>query len=535
MVNKEPEKDIFFTHQLLLTLTIAVSSAKDIDTALFTILQKICQTTHWAAGDAWFIKGNDRINIRLSYCSEKLNIAEFCQTDPDIELKKGEGLPGRAWEHKNVIWIKNLTDLPVFPRKEVAMRCGIKSGVAIPIPLNDEVIAILAFYLTEESEEQKDFVELVTAIAGQLGVLLKQKQTEEMLKESEMRFRSLMHSSPEAIFIANSRSDIIRANPAAERMFGYERDELLGQKLETLMPEKYREMHRTSMNKYLQTHVPHVIGKSVEVEGMRKDQSVFPIDLSVGTWNSNGEDFFSGIIRDITVRKESEQKIMQKQRDLEQFAYVASHDMKEPLRMISSYTKLLLRNCEAHLDDESKEFGVFIDEAVVRMQVLINDLLAYGKAGGEEAQKEPVDCSLIVDGVQAALRIKIDETDAKILYNQLPVIMGNASQINQLFQNLIENAIKFRKENTTPVIEISAIKKGHFYEFSVADNGIGMEQQYEDRVFKIFQRLHNRTEYPGTGIGLAICKKIVENHGGQIWLKSVPGQGATFFFTLPAA
>ncbi|MGZ5244323.1 MAG: sensor histidine kinase [Bacteroidia bacterium] len=533
-MNKDTEKDIVFTYQLLLTLSLAVSSAKDIDTALLTILQKICETTGWAAGDVWFIQPNDKVKIRVSYCSEASKINEFCSAGTGIELAKGEGLPGMAWERKNAVWIKDLSELEVFPRRAIAEDYGLKTAMAIPIPLNDEVIAILAFYLTEQSDEQKEFIKLVTAIAGQVGVLVKQKQTEEMLKNSEMRFRSLMQSSPEAVFIADVHGNIIIANPAAERMFGYTKDEMVGHPLEIIMPESYRERHRNGMERYKQTHEPHVIGKMVEVEGLRKDNTIFPIELSVGTWQNNEEEFFSGIIRDITVRKEAENKIMQKQRDLEQFAYVASHDMKEPLRMISSYSKLLIRKCEG-LDNDSKEFGNYIEEAVSRMQALINDLLVYGKAGEELIEKVPVDCTKIMEGVRNALRIRTDETDTEIIYSQLPVVYGSPSQLNQLFQNLIENAIKFRKTDTTPVIKIDAKRTGAFWQFAVADNGIGMEQRFEDRVFKIFQRLHNRQDYPGTGIGLAICKKIVENHGGKIWFTSVLGEGTTFYFTLPAA
>ncbi len=536
-MSNESENDIVHTYQLLLTLSFAVSSSKDIDTALLTILQKICETTGWAAGDAWFIEPGDEnlIKIRVSYCSDIPRLNDFCAAGRSIQLKKGEGLPGRAWARKNAVWVKELLKLNEFPRKDFALKSGLRTGVAIPIPLNDEVIAVLAFYLLEEADEQHNFIDMVTAIAGQLGVLIKQKQTEEMLKESELRFRSLMQSSPEAIFITDSQGIIIMANPSAERMFGYGKDDLLGQRMEILMPEHFREAHNKGVERYKKTRVPHVIGKMVEVEGLRKDNTIFPIELSVGTWQSNGEDYFSGIIRDITVRKAAEQKMMQKQRDLEQFAYVASHDMKEPLRMISSYTKLLLRNCEPHLDEHSREFGTFIDEAVERMQALIKDLLAYGKVNNEETEKAHVDIAQVLDGVTDALRIKIDETDTRIIYNDLPVVEGNKSQLNQLFQNLIENAIKFRRNEVTPEINVSAKKNGKQWQFTVADNGIGMEQHFEDRVFKIFQRLHSRKDYPGTGIGLAICKKIVENHGGKIWFDSRPGQGTTFYFTLPAA
>ncbi|HKO23820.1 MAG TPA: ATP-binding protein [Chloroflexota bacterium] len=220
--------------------------------------------------------------------------------------------------------------------------------------------------------------------------------------------------------------------------------------------------------------------------------------------------------------------------ELEQFAYVASHDLQEPLRMISSYIQLLQRRYQGQLDAKADTFIGFAVDGVTRMQRLINDLLAYSRVGTHGAPLVPTDCGEVVAGAIAALGAPIAETGARVIYGELPTVLGDATQLGQLFQNLIGNALKFCT-GVTPEIMISAERAGGEWLFRVCDNGIGIDPAYAERIFIIFQRLHSREEYPGTGIGLAICKKIVERHGGRIWVESQPGQGATFTFSLPDA
>jgi PAS domain S-box-containing protein len=218
--------------------------------------------------------------------------------------------------------------------------------------------------------------------------------------------------------------------------------------------------------------------------------------------------------------------------DLQQFAYIASHDLQEPLRMITSYLQLLERRYKDRLDENASEFIAYAVEGAARMKTLINDLLAYSRVGTHGRPFEQVDCTASVKQAIANLKLSIAESQATITWDELPEIVADSTQLTQLFQNLISNAIKFRSADP-PTIHISAVSQAENWLFRVQDNGIGIEPQYADRIFVIFQRLHNRTEYPGTGIGLAICKKIIERHDGNIWIESEPGKGSTFCFTIP--
>ncbi|MFV9689938.1 MAG: sensor histidine kinase [Desulfobacteria bacterium] len=220
--------------------------------------------------------------------------------------------------------------------------------------------------------------------------------------------------------------------------------------------------------------------------------------------------------------------------DLEHFAYVVSHDLQEPLRMIRSYMQLLSQRYKGKLDSDADDFIGFAVNGASRMQTLIQDLLTYSRIGTRGNPCEPSDCEDLLKEILANLKLTIEDSGAEVTHDPLPTIMADALQLIQLMQNLIDNAIKFRGEKP-PHIHISAQQKENEWEVSVADSGIGIDPQSFDRIFKVFQRLHTKNEYPGTGIGLALCKKIVERHGGRIWVESEPGRGSTFLFTIPAA
>jgi len=237
--------------------------------------------------------------------------------------------------------------------------------------------------------------------------------------------------------------------------------------------------------------------------------------------------------QEIAVRAEMQAALQRSNTEFEQLAYVASHDMQEPLRKIASYLQLLSQRYQGQLDADADEFIGYAVDGAKRMQALINDLLAFSRVGTKAKPIAPTDCNVIVRTALADLQFAIEDSGARVDVDDLPMVMGDATQLSQLFRNLLSNAIKFHRDEP-PVVRVSTERTGASWRFTVSDNGIGIAPEYFERIFVIFQRLHGRSQYAGTGIGLAICKKIVERHGGQIEVRSIEGQGSTFTFTLPA-
>jgi PAS domain S-box-containing protein len=365
------------------------------------------------------------------------------------------------------------------------------------------------------------------------------KKAEEVLRSSEETTRLIMNSALDAIVCIDIKGCITVWNPQAEKIFGWQEHEMKGRRLsETIIPEQYRSLHEAGLKRYLTSGEHTVLNKLFEITALHRNGKEFPIELTIIPMRQKDNDFFCAFMRDITERREAEirqneysESLKQKNTELEQFAYVASHDLQEPLRTVSGFVELLKRHYKDQADENVIKYINYITDASDRMRRLVQDLLDYSRLGRQRIL-EPIDCNQVVEEVLSDLTMAIQESQAVITIEQLPVISGYATEMKQLFQNLLSNSLKFRKAGAPPVISISVIPKEDHWQFNVTDNGIGIEDKYWERIFVIFQRLHTKTEYEGTGIGLAHCKKITELHNGKIWVDSIPDKGSTFYFTI---
>ncbi len=372
---------------------------------------------------------------------------------------------------------------------------------------------------------------------GTLASAFNQMATE--LGASEEQIETIFKSAPDAIIVIDCHGRVIRWNPKAEQMFGWKMDEVIGKHLhETIIPHQHRVAHQRGLKHFFETGEGPMLNKKVEITALRQNGDEFDIELSISATTVKGEQLFIGFLSDATERKQSEQalkeyaqKLEQTNNNLEQFAYVASHDLQEPLRTITNFAHLLEEKQKEQLDGTSKKYLTYVVNAAERLKHLIKDLLHFSRLDKQHVI-EQINLNDLVNDVLLDMDLLIKESGANISFANLPVLNAGKTEMKLLFQNLINNALKYRKADVTPEIEIKAEKRKTEWLFSIKDNGIGIDPEFKDKIFIIFQRLHSEKEYSGTGIGLATCKKIVELNRGTIWVESAINVGSTFYFTL---
>jgi len=330
---------------------------------------------------------------------------------------------------------------------------------------------------------------------------------------TERLFRMVVESLPTGVVMVDRLGTIVLVNRETERLFGYKREELVGRSVELLVPGGLR------------------AGR--DVSGGHKDGSDISLEIGLNPIEAEEGFFVLASVIDIGPRKQVEAELRRSNEELERFAYVASHDLQEPLRTVASYVQLLSKRYRDRLDPDAADFIDFAVGGVRRMQQLIADLLVFSRVGTRGAPLVPTGMQTVFESALASLHAALEESNATVTADPLPTVVADAGQLAQLLTNLIGNALKFHGDEPTRV-HVSAARTGRLWTVSVQDNGIGIAPEYFERIFVIFQRLHSREEYAGTGVGLAICKKIVERHGGRMWVESAPGHGARFSFTLPA-
>ena len=429
---------------------------------------------------------------------------------------------------------------PVLP-DERPTRLTVKSGK----PLTGEIVGIY------RADGSMNWVSVNTGflrrpgdtdwygVVSTIGDITKQRHAELALSASEALYRQTFELATAGIAHVDLSGRFMKVNRRLCEILGYGEQELIGRPVKEISHPEDRNLTDSQRMRVRSGEKQSV---RFEKRYLRKSGAIVWVDLSVAlACDASGVPQYEiALFDDITERKKAEaalreahEELKRSNAELEQFAYVASHDLQEPLRMVSSYTQLLMRRYGDKLDGDAREFTAFIVDGATRMKQLIEDLLAYSRVGTRDKNFKPVDAGSSLGRALTNLRAAIQDSGATVTHDPLPTIPCDEVQVAQLFQNLIGNALKFRKPDAAPAVHVGAADQGAEWEFMVRDNGIGIEPQYFQRIFMVFQRLHDKGEYPGTGIGLAIVKKVVERHGGRIWVQSQPGAGTTFHFTMP--
>ncbi|HEX7025993.1 MAG TPA: ATP-binding protein [Gammaproteobacteria bacterium] len=367
---------------------------------------------------------------------------------------------------------------------------------------------------------------------------------------------AIIESAPLAMIMADTSGSMVTVNKDAEQLFGYQRRELLGEPVELLFPKRFRNSltipQGNSRDKRM-AHPAHISGREREIFGLHKNGKEFPVKVGLNPVRTHSGIFMLAGFVDISDRKSLEQHLQERTLELErqtgeltrayealersnmelqQFVYAASHDLQSPLRSISGFVQLLEEDYATSLNPETRECIRRTIENVEQMKTLIRDLISYSQIDAHSIPFEPTDMNQVFEDTTRQLEASILETGAIVTRDTLPVVSGDRLQLVQLVQQLIGNAIKYHS-NKTPRVHMSARKNGTAWRFRVSDNGIGIAPKYQSRIFSLFRRLHTQQDYPGTGVGLPICRRVVHRHGGAIWVESEPGNGSTFYFTIP--
>lgn len=559
-------------YSVLSRVNEAIVRVRDEDSLYTEICRIVAETGGYPL--AWIGQIKDELVMPVAWSGPASDYLKEIRVEVRGELGKGPtGTSIR--ENRSVINDDFATNPATSPWRESAQRYCIRASAAFPLLRQGKVIGSFTIYASEPKAFDDEQVGLLESLSADISYALDSLDKDQLrvLAEEDLRgtkdyLENLIDYANAPIIVWDPSFKITRFNHAFERLTGLRASEVLGEQLDILFPEESRDASLEYISRTLSGERWEV----VEIPILRTDGSIRTV-----LWNSANIYENASVVatiaqgQDITDRKKAEEDL-RKARDeleqrveertaelskasmelearaaelarktedlirsnseLEQFAYVASHDLQEPLRMISSYVQLLSRRYEGKLDKDADDFIAYAVEGTKRMQQLINDLLAYSRVGTRGKPLAPTDFEDVYSEAMANLRMAAEEAGAVVTHDQLPTAMADRLQMVQLFQNLIGNAIKFRDKDV-PQVHVSARPEEKMWVFSVRDNGIGIDPQFHDRIFTIFQRLHGRDEYPGTGIGLAVSKKIVERHGGRIWLESSPGIGTTFYFTVP--
>lgn len=472
---------------------------------------------------AWF-KANNNLNIRYSSLIDSLSLYinyRVLFSDSMVSLRRSSGLDAIVPMVRNGVGKSYTDSIRQFSNKLMESET---SALSRRKKLNESMIDKLNLILYS-----------VLGIVFILAIYSLYNLRADILKKemSERKFRALLDSAPDATVIVDEEGYIRMINQQTEKLFGYSKEEMIGRKVEMLIPEELHRQHETHRRNYAETPRVRMMGAGIELMALKKGGDKFPVAISLSPIKTEEGSMVSASVRDITLSKELENNLRRSNEELEAFTYSVSHDLRAPLRGITGFTTILENEYASQLDIEARRITSVIKSNALRMGNLIDDLLAFSRMGRKDLVKMKVDMDKVANEVIMELKTEEKGEAVKWTVEPLPLVSGDPATIRQVWVNLLSNAVKYSSKKSPPEIRI-----GHYYQdnkqvYFIKDNGVGFDNRYKDKLFKVFQRLHSHVEFEGTGVGLALVQKIINRHGGQVWAEGEIGIGATFYFSLP--
>jgi PAS domain S-box-containing protein len=512
--------------------TRALTEAPTVNEAIPIILQSFAESLDWDVGALWKVDGERQVVRCVSVWHRAgFEVDSLEKRTRELTYQRGVGTPGRVWMTGDPAWV---TDLPRFPsfRAAEAERHGLHAQFAFPIRYLNRVTGVIEFFSREIRQPDGDIVAMARVLGSQVGEAIERKYAEDQLRENEDRFRAVAETARDALLFVDAEGRVRYLNAAAERMFMVSQSTQLGQPVTRLLPRLMLDGQRR-------------IDQTLETTARRgEDGSEFPVEISLAAWRSaGGAEFRTAIIRDISARKRDEEAVRRARdaaessnRELEAFSYSVSHDLRKPLRAVEGFSRALLEEFSDNLDERGKDYARRVASGAERMSLLMDDLLELSRASRVNLQIQPVDLSAIAQEIGTELRRRDPARQhVELVVEDGLVVQGDEALLRAVLQNLLENAWKFTSRKETARIELGArrAEDGRLV-YYVRDDGAGFDPAYATDLFRPFERLHKESEFPGTGVGLAIVQRIVRRHGGQVWAEGRLDHGATFQFTLGA-
>lgn len=516
-----------------------LNTAQDEDTTLSHVLSAVGLHLGFSAANVWMVDG-DRLRWHSGWQGPESTSQAFLDESSACTFSRGEGLPGRTWSAGAPTWTSTHEEDSDSSRGKAALASHLYSGVAVPVTSGEQIVAVVEYFSTYVRPLEQTLLQCLTAIGQQISVAIARLRAENALHDTEVQHRTLFDNSNDA-FGVSTGEHFIYVNRSFARMFGWAHaDELAGVSIYETIPSTFHSMIREHRRR---RHAGLPEPMQYESMGRRKDGSEFSTEVRATDYWIQGKMYTLAIMRDTTREREarniltqSNEALRRANADLEQFAYAASHDLQEPLRVVTLFSQLLDRRHREALPADAQQLIATINDAARRINDLVQDLLSYTKTASLDAASPPVaDSHIVLAEALNTLQEPIAAAHAIVTSDALSPLRVHRTHLFQLLQNLLSNSVKYREPQRQPVIHVSIRPyNANLAELLVQDNGIGISAEYHERIFGVFKRLHT-TSVPGTGIGLAICKKIAEHYGGSIWVESEEGQGSTFHVTLPAA